>query len=442
MAPTALRPARPRAPVDSEHERRRRARGAPALHRTAAIHRALRVGLLGASLSAGPGASQLVAQTLGAASGGTPRTIQLSGWLESEMRLFPQAGLYPTQDRVYPAVGGEMRLAGTLAQQEHRWTVTGFARGDLNDRHRSHVEIREASWTWQPADWQLRAGMLMDFWGVTESNRLVDVVNQRDQREAPDVDAKLGQPGVVWTGPAAGGTLEVLALTYHRPRAFSLGHARFRPPPTFVPTPLYESAAGRHRVDWAGRWSTRARALDVGLSHFWGTSREPEFRPDSAPQPRYAVMHQTGLDAQLTLGALLLKAEAIRRNAARNTVGAVTMGGEYVLGNVAGTGGDVVVFAELTLDERRARTLTGLDRDLFLAARWNANDEAGTELTVGGTLDLARGANVVRLQGSRRWSGSWRAVGEAHLIGGQRAPEFGYSMRRDSFVRAAVARHF
>jgi len=153
-------------------------------------------------------------------------------------------------------------------------------------------------------------------------------------------------------------------------------------------------------------------------------------------------MHQTGLDAQLTLGALLLKAEAIRREEERHTIGAVATGGEYVLGNVAGTGGDVVVFAELTLDERRARTLTGLDRDLFLAARWNPNDEAGTELMVGGTLDLARGARVVRLEGSRRWSSSWRVGGGAHLIGGQRAPEFGHLLRRDSFVRAAVARHF
>jgi len=405
--------------------------------------RAMGAALLGAWI----GASQLMAQTLDASGGGALRTIQLSGWLESEIRLFPHTGLYADQQRrLYPALGGELRLVGTLArreQHEHRWALTGFARGDLEDGHRSHLELREASWTWQPARWQLRAGMLVAFWGVTESNRLVDVVNQRDQREAPDVDAKLGQPGIAWTGPAAGGTLELYALSYHRPRAFGRGDGRFSAPPSFVSTPVYESSAGRRRLDWAGRWSTHARALDVGLSHFWGTSREPGFRDDEAAlQARYSIMHQTGLDAQLTLGALLLKAEAIRRDEERHAIGAVTTGGEYVLGNVAGTGGDVVLFAELTLDERRARTLTGLDRDLFLAARWNPNDEAGTEFTVGGTLDLARGAHVVRFEGSRRWSGSWRVAWEAHLIGGQRAPEFGYLMRRDSFVRTAVVRHF
>ena len=396
---------------------------------------------LGVALGAMVGASTLAAQTLGASDGTTRRTFKVSGWLESEFRVFPHDGLYAEQRRTYPALGGEVRLTGAVSGAHH-WAVTGFARGDVEDGHRSHVEIREATWTWQPASWQLRAGILTNFWGVTESNRLVDVVNQRDEREAPDMDSKLGQPGVAFTAPAGGGTLEVLALTYHRPRAFGLGAGRFRPPPTFVVEPLYESAAGRDRIDWAGRWSTRAGALDVGVSHFWGTAREPSSRGAATAQPRYAVINQTGLDAQLTLGALLLKAEAVRRQEDGTTIGAATTGAEYVFGDVASTGGDVVIFAELALDERRARTPTGLDRDLFLAVRWHPNDAAGTELAVGGTLDLTSGAHIVRLEGSRRWSASWRVVGEVHLIGGQRPSELGYMMRRDSFVRAAIARHF
>ena len=393
------------------------------------------------ALGAMIGASTLAAQTLGTSTSETRRAVQVSGWLESELRVFPHDGLYAEQRRTYAALGSEVRLTGAFSSA-HRWAIIGFARGDIKDRDRSHVELREASWTWQPARWELRAGVLSNFWGVTESNRLVDVVNQRDEKEAPDVDAKLGQPGIAFTGPAAGGTLEVLALTHHRPRAPRFGAARFRPPPAFVGAPRYESAAGRHRIDWAGRWSTRAGAVDVGLSHFWGSAREPGFGDGVAPQPRYAVIHQTGLDAQLTAGALLLKAEAVRRREDGTTIGAVTTGAEYVVGDVASSGDDVVIFAELTLDERRARTPTGLDRDLFLAVRWNPNDAAGTELAVGGTVDLTNGAHTVRLEGSRRWSANWRILGEAHLIASQRAPEFGYLVRRDSFVRAAIARHF
>ena len=304
----------------------------------------MRALLLGASLVACLTTTALEAQPLRASHGETSNTIRLSGWLESEIRIFPEAGLYDAQRRLYPALGGELRLAVALDQREHRWTLTGFGRVDGHDRQRSHLELREASWTWQPANWQVRAGMLMAFWGVTESNRLVDVVNQRDQREAPAMDAKLGQPGIAWAGPAAGGTLEIFALTYHRPLAFGLGNGRFRVPPNFVAAPVYESAAGRRRVDWAGRWSRRARALDLGLSYFSGTSREPEFLLDSAPQPRYAVVNQAGLDAQLTLGALLLKAEAISREEDRHTIAAMTTGAEYVLGNAADSGGDITVF--------------------------------------------------------------------------------------------------
>src|SRR5688572_3007124 len=127
--------------------------------------RAYRIGAVVAVLL---GASTLAAQTPGD-SLREPRPIQLSGWLEAELRLFPQAGLYDAQGTVYPALGGEMRLAGAVGEGKHRWAITAFARGDADDHHRSHVELRETSWTWQPAAWQLRGGMLMEFWGVTES---------------------------------------------------------------------------------------------------------------------------------------------------------------------------------------------------------------------------------------------------------------------------------
>ena len=40
----------------------------------------------------------------------------LSGWLESELRFFPNEGLYAGQRRAYPALGSELRADGALAR--------------------------------------------------------------------------------------------------------------------------------------------------------------------------------------------------------------------------------------------------------------------------------------------------------------------------------------
>ena len=52
----------------------------------------MRAGLLGASLAGCLTTIPLEAQTLRASRGDTPNTLQLSGWLESEVRIFPEAG--------------------------------------------------------------------------------------------------------------------------------------------------------------------------------------------------------------------------------------------------------------------------------------------------------------------------------------------------------------
>ena len=45
-------------------------------------------------------------------------------------------------------------------------------------------------------DWSLSIGLGKVFWGVTEFNHLVDVINQTDLVEGIDGEAKLGQPKI------------------------------------------------------------------------------------------------------------------------------------------------------------------------------------------------------------------------------------------------------
>ena len=95
--------------------------------------------------------------------------------------------------------------ASLLLQGELYWswdggnqslTVEPFLRLDTADSERTHVDFRVFSWEKVWDRWELRAGLRRAFWGVTESQHLVDVINQTDLVENLDGEDKLGQPMV------------------------------------------------------------------------------------------------------------------------------------------------------------------------------------------------------------------------------------------------------
>ena len=100
------------------------------------------------------------------------------------------------------------------------------------------------------------------FWGVTESQHLVDIINQTDLVEHPNKESKLGQPMAHLTFSAEWGILEFFALTYHRARTYPGRHGRLRSAiPIDEEHVSYESAAG------SGAWtSPPATATAWGLS--------------------------------------------------------------------------------------------------------------------------------------------------------------------------------
>ncbi len=78
-------------------------------------------------------------------------------------------------------------------------TFKPFARLDSTDPERSHVDIREAHYLHVLGDWEWRVGVAKVFWGVTESQHLVDIINQTDLVENLDTEDKLGQPMIETT---------------------------------------------------------------------------------------------------------------------------------------------------------------------------------------------------------------------------------------------------
>ena len=122
---------------------------------------------------------------------------EISGGFSLESRWFPETAAHPGQ-RSHGS-GFIFTPSLYLEDDEGRsFNLSSFFRYVSADPRRTHVDLREAYVLMfgelGENEWELRFGVDRVFWGVTESNHLVDIVNQTDLVEHPDGEAKLGQP--------------------------------------------------------------------------------------------------------------------------------------------------------------------------------------------------------------------------------------------------------
>ena len=337
--------------------------------------------------------------------------------MEGRMYLNPPAHAGQKSNDVSLTVKPTLYLEGP---ESGSITFTPYARIDGSDRNRTHVDIREAYYlvygSLEETEWELRLGIDQVFWGTAESNNLVNVVNQTDLVDSPGGKEKLGQPMIHGTLSGEWGSLGLLVLPYHRPRTFpgTAGRLRGRfPISTEKHLIKYESSSGDRHIDLAARYSNSFGPLDVGLSAFDGTSREPfvELNPDlDIFQQNYNLIKQIGLDLQLTMDAFLGKAEIIKRKGF-NTTGAdksshhaFVVGGEYSIYGVFDSEADLTLFAEWNHDNRDAFATTALQNDLFVAARYTFNDVEDTSITAAVVGDLDYDTKTLNLEFNRRLS--------------------------------------
>ena len=394
-----------------------------------------------------------------------PLTIELSGRLNAESRMFPAAGAFSGQGSLASGFVAEPTLYLESAGGRS-FTLSPFLRYDHSDPHRTHFDLREAYLLLfgdaGDGGWEMRLGVGQVFWGVTESQRLVDVVNQVDFVEHPNGEAKLGQPMVHVTWFGNWGTIEVLGMSYHRARTFPGRRGRLRLPVVVDHERVeYESSAGEWHLDFASRYSHSLGPLDLGASVFDGTSREPFLflRPGGgtggAPAlvQYYGQIRQFGLDAQLTVGSWLFKTEAIRRAGARNLLGreqdyvAAVFGGEYTFYSVAGAGADLSLLGEWNYDGRGpnatpSRSPNTLENDIFFATRLAFNDVQSTELTASVLADASRATRALAFEFARRLSNEWSLRAEAVALLSVDEADLHYEMRHDSFIDMSLTFNF
>jgi hypothetical protein len=229
-----------------------------------------------------------------------------------EFRAFRDPGLL-NLERHHAAISFQTEYYQTWNDGDDIFAFVPFARIDAQDDERTHVDIRELTWVHVADNFELRSGIRKVFWGVTESQHLVDIINQTDTVENPDGEEKLGQPMINLSLLRNWGVFDLYWLIGFRERQFSGPEGRPAYPfEISTDQSEYESSEEALRSDFAVRWVQRIGELELGISHFSGTSREPRLvsqfvLKNNLPTsviliPHYDVIEQTGFDAQFFIG--------------------------------------------------------------------------------------------------------------------------------------------
>jgi hypothetical protein len=378
-----------------------------------------------------------------------PVKPSISGYLGGEIRLFQKDGIDPVQ---------ENENVSLVLQPEFRWkfpraktslTFIPFARLDQHDDERSHVDIRELLFHKRSRKWELRYGIGKVFWGVTESQHLVDIINQTDAIEAPDGEEKLGQPMIHLKLKRKWGTTDLYVLPYFRERTFAGSKGRLRTSPVVdTSQTLYESGREEKHVDFAARWSHYIGKWDLGVSHFSGTSRDPRFQAgvdgfgNPVLIPIYDQIDQTGIDVQATQGNWLWKLEWINRRSRVEDYWATTLGFEYTRAAFMKTRLDLGLLMEYLYDDRQDKTKTPFDDDVMIGARLTFNDVASSQMLAGIILDNDNDERLYFVEFSRRLGKSYKLSIEVRANSNATPTSPLYSTRYDDHIQFELRKYF
>ena len=372
-----------------------------------------------------------------------------SGNVAVEGIYFPNPAKFPGQLNEDLSLSFQPRVVGDWNEGNDNWSIELFMRAGSKDENRNLIDARELLWLHLSGDNEWRVGINTMFWGVTETRHLVDIINQINVAEGFDGEDKLGQQMIHLKHYADWGVLDFLVLPGFRERIFPDVNGRPRLPLVIDDSQtIYQSADGKHHVDYSFRFSQTYDELDIGLSFFKGTNRQPELVPGLGAMgepvliPVYLQMTQYSIDAQLTTEAWLWKLEAIYRDTSARSYGAFTGGFEYTFYNIFESDINLGSLVEYSYDSREAPLRDIFDRDLFLGARLAFNDAASTDLLAGYVVDIEKGSQTFRLEASRRFGDSWKGTLEMQLFPYIADDDLLIVFDDDGYLLLEIARYF
>lgn len=363
---------------------------------------------------------------MGGAEGGQTglRITGVTGFLESRGRYF-----------IKDQTSGDNRKDGQWIQELELEidfvlsdSLTGYFRPrfliDAIDDDLVRTEPLEAYVTWTSASgtFDVRAGQLIENWGIADTFNPVDVLNRRDFGEDPLDPARLGELGARARWKLPGGEtvgepiLSFYALPVHRTTNFPTRRNRFSfaTPPNNLREDLADRPNGFDRWFLALRGqatlTTSPANADVQLVAARGPDRFPLFTQAIATGggtdfvPNYYGMWTLGGGLRAVpnhedLAAYTLKAEVVYRVPYRFDDQTVALPDEYlqyaigfdrVIPNVFSDKDQITATLEW-VGETGANDPTAVfrpfDDDLVLRALWEANDFARTSVELRGFAD-------------------------------------------------------
>jgi len=374
--------------------------------------------------------------------------FEMRGNIEIQGRFFLQDPLSPSQHDQQLSFAAAPEFYWSWNDGMDSFEFVPSARVDQHDNERTHVDVREFSWVHVGDDWETRIGVRRDFWGVTEFQHLVDIINQSDSVEDVDNEDKLGQPMVNLSVVKDWGIVDFYLLPYFRERTFAGPEGR--PGIPFVDTndALYESSKEEEHLDWAIRWAHSINNLDLALSWFEGTSREPVFVPRIAAAdqflltPFYQQISQLGIELQLSGDTAIWKLESIRNENNREDFWAVQAGVEYTQYGIFESNADLGWLVEYAWDERGKRGGTNFQNDVFLGARLALNDEQSTEILAGFSYDLDFHSTSILIEASRRFGDSVKVSLDARLFNSDEPLDQLFLIRKDDHVQLTMQYYY
>ena len=364
------------------------------------------------------------------------------GELSFEPRYFTDKTLNPNSENYKNNLSVSINSELLYENKTSKVFVHAFARVDDQDSGRTHVDLRESYYQYLSESFDVTLGVGKDFWGVTESSHLVDIINQVDELEDIDGDDKLGQPMVRLNLFNEWGDISFFLLPYFREKQFPLNNKRLAYRLPVNKAASYEDSS-KNYLDHAVRYQKYFGNVDIGLSYFRGKNREPILiNMKDYIQPKYFLVSRSGLELQYTSNSWLLKLESLVQKRKSEVFFSSIAGFEYTIYGLLSSH-DWGILCEYQYAEKTNQLPANLsDDDVFLGMRYSLNNSQDTMVLLGTIFDRQDETLISTFEFETRLPNNLKLELKGRFFSNVHQENVIYPIRHDDFINFKLTTYF